>query len=293
MPLLIRSSQWIFALLLLPASGLLAADRSVDPTFLRCSLAEAREQSVPLSTPTCHYKPIFGEGSPLVNIARGVSRFGEVSVDPGGSSALVEYPHEEQVCFVLEGTGGLSFRDQKIPFQKNGFMYIPPGIRYGITASRESRCRLIVAGFRVARNAPIQTRQRVLMSNLDEVPKQTVAGHPSTVLYQLMIGDAKSTRDKIAAGQVLTSVYVMEFAPGGTNFPHHHEMEEEIYLVLDGSGQMVAGGGLSGIEGRYPARTGDAFFFRLNCTAGFYNDNTPRAQTRVLGIRSLFPFSKR
>ena len=35
----------------------------------------------------------------------------------------------------------------------------------------------------------------------------------------------------------------MDFAPGGTNFPHHHETAEEIYLVLDGQGEMVAGAG--------------------------------------------------
>jgi mannose-6-phosphate isomerase-like protein (cupin superfamily) len=291
MPLLTRSLQWVFSLLLLPALSLLAADRSVDPTFLRCSLGEAWEQQVPLSTPTCHYKPIFGEGSPGMNIVRGISRFGEVSVDPGGNSVLVEYPQEEQICFIMEGTGSLWYRDQKISLRKDDFMYIPPGLRYGIFASPGSRCRLIVAGFRIVQNAPTKPRQEVLLSNLSEVPKQTVAGHPPTVLYQLMIGDTKSTRDKIAAGQVVTSVYLMEFAPGGTNFPHHHEREEEIYLVLDGHGEMVAGGGLSGIEGRYPVRAGDAFFFRLNCTAGFYNDKTLNVRTHVLGIRSLFPFA--
>ena len=71
------------------------------------------------------------------------------------------------------------------------------------------------------------------------------------------MGDKKSTRDKIAAGEVLTSLFIMEFAPGGTNFPHHHETEEEIYLVLDGSGDMVAGGGMDGVEGRHPARAAE------------------------------------
>ena len=59
-----------------------------------------------------------------------------------------------------------------------------------------------------------------------------------------MMGDTRSTRDRIAAAHVLTSLYVMEFAPGGTNFPHHHETEEEIYVLLNGRGEMVAGGGM-------------------------------------------------
>ena len=80
----------------------------------------------------------------------------------------------------------------------------------------------------------------------------------------------------------------MNFAPGGTNFPHHHDREEEIYLVLDGDGDMVAGGGTDGVEGRHPAKAGDAYFFRLNCTVGFYGTaGAPKA--RILAVRSLYP----
>jgi hypothetical protein len=63
--------------------------------------------------------------------------------------------------------------------------------------------------------------------------------------------------------------------------------------VLDGHGDMVAGGGVDGIEGRHPARAGDAYFFRLNCTVGFYNSNEPGAKARILAVRSLYPFSVR
>jgi len=102
-----------------------------------------------------------------------------------------------------------------------------------------------------------------------------------------MMGATNSTRDKIAAGHVLTSLYVMEFAPGGTNFPHHHDTEEEIYVLLDGTGQMVAGSGMDGVEARFPAKPGDAYFFRLNCTVGFYNGKEGPAH--ILAVRSLYP----
>ena len=98
----------------------------------------------------------------------------------------------------------------------------------------------------------------------------------------------RSTRDKIAAGHVLTSLFIMEITPGGTNFPHHHDREEEIYLLLEGTGDMVAGGGTNGVEGRYPSKPGDAYFFRLNSTVGFYNTGATKA--RVLAVRSLYPF---
>jgi mannose-6-phosphate isomerase-like protein (cupin superfamily) len=107
------------------------------------------------------------------------------------------------------------------------------------------------------------------------------------------MGSADSKRDKIAAARILTSLFVMEFDVGGTNFPHHHDREEEIYLVLNGHGDMVAGGGMDGIEGRHPVKTGDAYFFRLNCTVGFYSGGVPgEPKARILAVRSLYPFGK-
>jgi mannose-6-phosphate isomerase-like protein (cupin superfamily) len=69
-------------------------------------------------------------------------------------------------------------------------------------------------------------------------------------------------------------------------------MEEEIYFVLRGHGDMVAGGGVDGNEGRYPARAGDAFFIRLNATVGFYSGSgAGEEHDEVLAVRSMYPFS--
>jgi mannose-6-phosphate isomerase-like protein (cupin superfamily) len=89
----------------------------------------------------------------------------------------------------------------------------------------------------------------------------------------------------------MVSLFLMDFAPGGTNIPHHHDMEEEIYYILRGSGEMVAGGGADGNEGRYPARAGDAFFIRLNATVGFYSGARPGGEhDLILAVRSRYPF---
>jgi mannose-6-phosphate isomerase-like protein (cupin superfamily) len=90
---------------------------------------------------------------------------------------------------------------------------------------------------------------------------------------------------------VVTSLFLMQFAPGGTNFPHHHELAEEVYLVLDGHGNMAAGGGENGVAGLHPAGPGDAYFFRLNATVGFYN--TGKAGAHILAVRSWYPFPRR
>jgi mannose-6-phosphate isomerase-like protein (cupin superfamily) len=89
----------------------------------------------------------------------------------------------------------------------------------------------------------------------------------------------------------LSVATTMDGVPTCRNIPHHHEMEEEIYFVLKGSGEMVAGGGMDGNEGRHPTRQGDAWFLRLNTTVGFYSGAQPGADhDQVLAARSSFPF---
>ncbi len=274
---------------LLTAACMFGAERSIDPTFLHRYLPEVEAKPSDVSTTACQYKPVFGAGDAVTSIVRGVARYGELTIDPQGACTTVAYPAEEQIYVILEGNGILQYGDEKAPIRKNDFMYLAPGVQHGLVNPSDKPCRLIVMGFKIPDGTAIAPPGKPQLANLDEVKKQTVGGHPTSVLYQLMIGDRKSTRDKIAAGYVVTSLYIMEFAPGGTNFPHHHETEEEIYLVLDGHGDMVAGGGNDGIEGRHPAKAGDAYFFRLNCTVGFYNSNEPGAQAHILAVRSVFP----
>jgi hypothetical protein len=52
---------------------------------------------------------------------------------------------------------------------------------------------------------------------------------------------------------------------------------------------MVAGSGADGIAGRYPAKAGDAYYFRPNCTVGFYNQDKPGAKAFILAVRVRVP----
>lgn len=278
------------ALFLLAALPLVGAERTVDPTFLHRYVPDVSEQKSDVTSAACHYKPIFGAGDAQPRVPRGVARFGEITVDAGGNCAAVEYPAEEQAIVILDGAGTLDAAQEKRALRKHDFFYLPPGLHYSIASS--SGARMIVMGFKIPGGFRAAAPAKPMIANLDDVKWQTVSGHPDSVLYQLLIGGKNSKRDKIAAGEVLTSLFIMEFEPGGTNFPHHHDKAEEIYIVLDGSGDMVAGGGTDGVEGRHPARAGDAYFFRLNCTVGFYASKNPSAKARILAVRSLYPFSK-
>jgi len=276
-------------LLLLAALPLAAAERTVDPTFLHRYLPDVREQKSEITTATCHYKPLFGAGDSQARVPRGVARFGEIDIDAGGNCEAASYPAEEQAYVVLEGGGSLDYAGEKLSVRKHDFLYLPPGVRHALASA--TGVRVIVMGYKIPASDHATPPAKPLVANFDDVKWQPVSGHPDSVLYQLLMGDTKSPRDKIAAGQVLISLFIMQFEPGGTNFPHHHENAEEIYLVLEGSGDVVAGGGLDGIEGRHPARAGDAYFFRLNCTVGFYASKDATSKARILAVRSLYPFS--
>ena len=59
-----KPNPFVFAALLVWfCAPLLAADhRKIDPTFLYRATAAVGEKRSDLTTPTCHYKPLFGRG---------------------------------------------------------------------------------------------------------------------------------------------------------------------------------------------------------------------------------------
>jgi mannose-6-phosphate isomerase-like protein (cupin superfamily) len=288
------SCRILLLLTLLPLliSDLPAQDRKVDATWLHRYVPSLNETKTGLSSATCHSRPIFGEGDADNRILRSVSRFAEVSVDAQGKCESVLSPREEEIDFVLDGTGTLQYGDETHPLRSNDFVYLAPGVKHSIANNSTHSLRVLVMDFkipsRVALNAPAPHPRIV---NLDDVKEETVEGHPDSVLYKLLVGPRNGKRDAIDEAYVVTSLFWMNFAPGGTNFPHHHETAEEIYLVIEGQGEMVAGSGMDGIEGRYPAKAGDAYYFRPNCTVGFYNQNKPGAKAYILAVRSRIPLS--
>lgn len=262
---------------------------ATDPTFLRRRVAGVAPAPSDLTTDTARYRPVFGAGDKDARVLRGIARFGELTVDAGGRSQIVNYPAEEQAWVVMEGECLTVYGDARVPVRKDDFMYFPPGVAHGVENNSERPCRLLIMGYKIPPGVKTAAPPALAKANINEVPKQVVGGHPPTTLYQLLMGTTESKRDRLATAGVLTSLFIMNFAPGATNIPHHHETEEEIYLVLEGAGEMVAGGGLDGVEGRFPTAAGEAWFFRLNTTVGFYNGAQPG---RILAVRSAFPFRR-
>ena len=282
----------MFIIFLTGISFAYGAERKIDPTWLHRNVSHVPEKPMDISTPSCHYKPLFGAGDSETRIVRSVARFGEVTVGPRGHCKEVAYPAEEQIYFVLAGSGTLSYSGQKSSVKKDDFMYLPPRVRHGLANPSSSPLRFVVMGFRIPKGVSIPAPPSELqIANANDVKLQTDAGHPASTQYRLLLGNRKGANDRLDCGIVVTSLFMMEFAPGGTNFPHHHDMAEEIYLVLDGHGDIAAGGGENGIEGLHPSGPGDAWFFRLNSTVGFYNRGKTRAH--ILAVRSWYPFGSR
>lgn len=264
-----------------------AQERRIDPTWLHRNTANAPEKPSDITTSTCHYKPLFGQGDPDTSIVVGVARYGEAIVDPHGTCATVQYPGEDQVYVVLSGVGSAIYGNQQVPLKTEDYLYIPSTVPHALKNESARPMVVVIMGFRTRgfeKVAPPNTPQK---ANIEDVPFEFVRGHPESARYRLLMGDVDSKRDRIAAGRVLTSLFLMEVAPNGTNFPHHHEREEEIYLILSGHGTIVAGGGIDGIAGRHPAHAGDAYFFRLNATVGYYS--APGVSSRLLCVRSWYP----
>ena len=266
-----------------------AQHRATDPYFLRRSLSEIQEKAVDIGTRTAHYQPMFGAGDSESRIVKGVARYGQLTVDPAGSSETVRYPAEEQIYFILEGIGLVQYGDQKVPVKKNDFLYLPVNIRHGVSNPSKAPCRLLIMGYRIPKDVQIIPTPKLLMANADDV--EVVPTHGPGTKFKLLVGDTLSRRDKLAAGQVMTSLFLMEFDSGIDNYPHHHEAEEEIYFILRGRGEMATGAGPTGEEGRYPVKAGEAYFYRANATVGFYRGQGAE-NPMILTIRSRYPFTK-
>jgi mannose-6-phosphate isomerase-like protein (cupin superfamily) len=277
-------------LLLLLAPCLPAQERKIDPTWLHRNLPEAKESGATFATESCRYKPLFGEGDSEAGILQSISRFGEIEIAAHGNCQPVVYGREEEIYFVVKGRGVLHYGDEPRAMRQSDFTFLPPGVKHSIINDSGDPLQVLVMSFRIPAKITINPPSpHPKIVNLDDVKEETVDGHPSSVLYKLLIGPRNSKRDALDEAYVVTSLFWMDFAPGGTNFPHHHQTAEEIYLVLDGNGEIAAGSGMDGIEGRFPAKAGDAYYFRPNCTVGFYNQNRPGAKAHILAVRSRIP----
>ena len=261
-------------------------EHKVDPTFLHADANTSPEKTSDLTTATCHYKPFFGEGASRLG-GSGLARYGEAVVDPNGSCTAVQYRQEDQIYVVVDGSGSARYDSEEVTLRKEDFLYIPATVPHALINKSAAPLVVIVMGFSTKGYDAPPSPPHALKDNIEKVPLQLVSGHPDSTHYRLLMEDVTGPDGRIKSGRVVTSLFLMEIDPGGTNFPHHHGRQEEIYQVLSGQGDQVAGSGINGVEGRYPAKPGDAYFVRANGTVGFYS--APGIHSRILCVRWWYP----
>jgi hypothetical protein len=93
------------AIVLAVSSCLFAA----DPVFLRRQVSDV--------------KPLFGIGDPDADQLKGVARYGELTVSPGGT---------------------LLYGYEKAPIKPNELMYLPVGVKHGIANSSAAPVKVMV-----------------------------------------------------------------------------------------------------------------------------------------------------
>jgi mannose-6-phosphate isomerase-like protein (cupin superfamily) len=265
---------------------------AADPIFLQRQVQNVQPKPDDLtaaSAKAASYKPLFGIGDRDADQLKGVARYGELTVGPGGTSAIVSYPAEEQIYFVEEGRGTLLYGNDKAPIKANDFMYLPVGVKHGVVNSSAAPVKVIVMGYKIPADVQVQPTPKLMLANTDDVELQVLGQHGPTSQYKLMMGTTSSQRDKLAAAYLMNSLFIMDFAPGGTNIPHNHPAEEEIYFLLRGSGDMVAGLDANGKEVRYPVTQGAAFFFKPGTQVGYYSNSKGQPHDLMLAARSRVP----
>jgi mannose-6-phosphate isomerase-like protein (cupin superfamily) len=147
-------------------------------------------------------------------------------------------------------------------------------------------------GYKIPASRQIAPTEKLLLANAADVQRQILGQHGPTTQFKLLMGTTRSTRDKLAAASEMSSLFIMDFAPSGTNIPHNHPTEEEIYLVMRGGGDMVAGKTADGQDVRHPAKEGDAFFFGPGTQVGYYsNAKEGQPHDLILAVRSRLPSS--
>lgn len=283
----------VLSTVVLLTSIAVASVANAEPGFLRRCVADVAEQSSDLSTATAHYQPIFGVGDPNAQSVTGVTRFGELTVEPGGSSKTVSDKEAEGVFFILAGSGAVHYGQEKSAVKQNDFVYLPVGIEHGVSNPAQEPLRLLVMTFQVPAGLAAAPTPKLMMASADDVKLQTLPSHGPTTQFKLLLGTTKSQRDKLAVAQQINSLFLMDFAASGTNIPHRHAKEEEIYYVLHGHGDMVAGADAAKKEMRYATKEGDAYYFSHSTLIGFYSGGKEgEDHAQILAVRWPIPGSK-
>jgi mannose-6-phosphate isomerase-like protein (cupin superfamily) len=190
----------ILAMMLMTAPCLCGAPREIAPTWLHRYIPKIPVKATDISTASCRYQPIFGEGDTEAQLPRSVARVGEVTIDPHGNCNAVSYAGEEQIYYILSGKGILSYGSEKTQVKQDDYMYLPPGIRHGLADDSGAPLKFVVMGFRIPAGTPIVAPPNLQIANSSDVNSSQTKGIRNRLSTVSCWGAAKATTTNWIAG---------------------------------------------------------------------------------------------
>lgn len=79
--------------------------------------------------------------------------------------------------------------------------------------------------------------------------------------------------------KAFTAFWKMRIKPGGTNQPHTHQDQEQIYMVLQGSSTVMVG------DERKLAKAGDVIYLPASITHAVFNETKKPCVIVAVGAR--------
>ena len=183
-----------------PVNQPLQPERRIEPTFLRRHIPDVPAKSLDVSTESCRYKPLFGAGDSDSAVPRGVARFGELTLSPGGNCKAVTLESEEQVYVIIDGAGLLRYGADSAAVRRHDFLYLPAGVERSLSSSPAGPMRLFVMGFKLPEKAaPYYKRAVALKPDNANIRMKLIDTYAATYLFQnaLQLLDSLYARKEI------------------------------------------------------------------------------------------------
>jgi hypothetical protein len=125
---------------------------AADPTFLRRRIPDIQPKASDLSTSTAHYRAVFGAGDADARQLKGIARYGELTVDAGGSSETVSYPAGRADLLHPGWFGRAAIRRPRTSGKEERFRLSSGGCD-GMANHSGGPVRLLVMGFKIPAGA--------------------------------------------------------------------------------------------------------------------------------------------
>ncbi len=92
---------------------------------------------------TTLYQHVFGSGTSDEKLTKTIRGFWRMTVKPGGTNKLHTHADQEQIYFVVRGSGMVSVGDEKARLKAGDAVYLPPRLSHAFYNDTEKPCTIL------------------------------------------------------------------------------------------------------------------------------------------------------